>query len=249
VDDLLYRQHASLEDVHWWFIGRRRIVRRLLDRWVPQGATLLDVGCGAGGMLGELRPGYQTRGVDSSPAAIEICRARGITPVTLGSATEPATWGPLPVGAVTLLDVIEHVDDDLAALRAAAEATRPDGMVIVTVPAYEWLWSEHDLVNHHRRRYTLGRLLQRHEAAGLRPLQAGYFNTLLFPVALVQRLASRLGLPADPLKLPPAALNRRLAALFASEGLMVGRGRSGFPFGLSIFCVSTPRGGSAGAPA
>jgi SAM-dependent methyltransferase len=248
VDELLYRQHASLEDVHWWFVGRRRIVRGLLERWVPHGATLIDVGCGAGGMLAELRPEYTTRGVDSSPAAVEICRARGISSVTLGSATDPATWGPLPVGAVTLLDVIEHVDDDVAALRAAAEATAPGGVVIVTVPAYEWLWSAHDMLNHHRRRYTLRRLLGRHAAAGLRPLQAGYFNSLLFPLALVQRLASRLGLPADPLRLPPPTLNRSLGRLFAAEGAIVRRGGRGFPFGLSIFCVSASCGNSTGAP-
>lgn len=241
MDELLYRQHANLEDVHWWFVGRRRIVRGLIERWVPHGATLLDVGCGAGGMVAELASDYATRGVDASPAAIEACRARGLATVTLGSATDPSTWGPLPVGAVTLLDVIEHVDDDIAALRAAATATGPGGRVIVTVPAYEWLWSVHDLRNDHRRRYTRTRLLERHAAAGLEPLQAGYFNALLFPVALVQRLLSRLGVAADPLRLPPPFLNGPLGHLFAAEGNVLAGGSHAFPFGLSVFCVSTPR--------
>jgi SAM-dependent methyltransferase len=239
VDDLLYRQHADLEDVHWWFIGRRRLVRALIERRVPRGSTLLDVGCGAGGMVAELGSAYDTRGVDAAPEAVEACRARGLTNVILGSATDPATWGRLPVGAVALLDVIEHLDDDIGALRAAALAVGSTGHVIVTVPAYQWLWSAHDVHNHHRRRYTLDRLLDRHRTAGLDPVQYGYFNTLLFPVALVQRVLSRLGLSTDPLRLPPPAVNRSLARLFSGEGAFVAGRKRGFPFGLSIYCVST----------
>jgi SAM-dependent methyltransferase len=241
VDDLLYCQHATLEDVHWWFVGRQRIVRRLVERWVPRGGTLLDVGCGAGGTVAALESDYDARGVDASPAAVEACRARGITRVALGSATDPSTWGQLPVDAVSLLDVIEHVDDDVGALRAAAAATGPGGRVIVTVPAYEWLWSAHDTRNHHHRRYTRRRLLERHAAAGLEPLQSGYFNTLLFPAALVQRGLARLGVAADPLRLPPEPLNRPLGWLFAAEGQLLAGGRFSFPFGLSVFCVSTAR--------
>lgn len=239
MDEILYRQHASLEDVHWWFIGRRRLVRALIARWVAPGSTLLDVGCGAGGMVAELSSDYETRGVDAAAEAVEACRARGLTNVILGSATEPSTWGPLPVGAVALLDVIEHLDDDLGALRAAATAVGTAGHVIVTVPAYQWLWSAHDVRNHHRRRYTLRRLLERHRAAGLRPVQYGYFNTLLFPVALMQRMLSRLGLGADPLRLPPPLVNRPLARLFSGEGSFIANRKIGFPFGLSIYCVST----------
>jgi SAM-dependent methyltransferase len=247
VDDLLYRQHATLEDVHWWFVGRQRIVRRLVARWVPRGGSLLDVGCGAGGTVAALGSEYDARGVDASPAAVEACHARGITRVTLGSATDPSTWGRLPVDAVSLLDVIEHVDDDVAALRAAAAATGPGGRVIVTVPAYEWLWSEHDTRNHHHRRYTRRRLLERHAAAGLEPLQSGYFNTLLFPAALVQRGLARLGIATDPLRLPPEAVNRPLGRLFAAEGKLLAGGRHSFPFGLSVFCVSTARAPAAPA--
>jgi hypothetical protein len=99
----------------------------------------------------------------------------------------------------------------------------------------------HDMRNHHRRRYTRRRLLERHEAAGLEPLQAGYFNALLFPAALVQRMLARLGVAADPLKLPPPLLNRPLGRLFAAEAKVLSGGDHAFPFGLSVFCVSTPR--------
>lgn len=242
MDELLYRQHATLEDMHWWFVGRRRIVMRLIDQWVPRGVVLLDVGCGAGGTLSELQSTYQVRGIDSSESAIAACRARGLESVSLGNAADPSTWGPLPVGAVTLLDVIEHLDDDVAALGAAASATQPGGRVIVTVPAYQWLWSSHDTRNHHRRRYTLHQLLDRHRAAGLQPLQFGYFNTLLFPMALAQRILSRAGIGADPLRLPPAMINRWLGRIFAAEAIVLTRMHRRFPVGLSVFCVSTPSG-------
>lgn len=248
MDELLYRQHATLEDVHWWFVGRRRIVMRLIEQWVPPGVSLLDVGCGAGGMLSQLQSTYQARGVDSSESAIAACRARGLVSVSLGNAADPSTWGPLPVGAVTLLDVIEHLDDDVAALRAAAAATQPDGHVIVTVPAYRWLWSSHDTRNHHRRRYTLHQLLERHRAAGLAPLHFGYFNTLLFPVALGQRILSRLGIGADPLRLPPPTINRWLGRIFAAEATVLMRMHRRFPVGLSVFCVSTPASASGAGP-
>jgi SAM-dependent methyltransferase len=191
-------------------------------------------------MLNALQSIYRARGVDSSESAIAACHARGLESVSLGDAVDPSTWGPLPVDAVTLLDVIEHLDDDVAALRAAASATRPGGHVIVTVPAYRWLWSSHDTRNDHRRRYTLGQLLNRHRAAGLEPVHFGYFNTLLFPVALGQRILSRLGIGADPLRLPPAMINRWLGRIFAAEATVITRMHKRFPFGLSVFCVSTP---------
>jgi hypothetical protein len=115
----------------------------------------------------------------------------------------------------------------------------------VTVPAYQWLWSEHDVSNQHRRRYTAGRLRRSHERAGLRPLQLGYFNTLLFPLAVAQRAAAKLGFRNDPLRLPPARINRAFEWIFASEAAAVSGTRHGFPLGLSAFCVSVPAGHAA----
>ena len=240
MDDQLYRAFAALEDTHWWFVARRKIIGRLIARWVPAGGTVIDVGCGTGGFLADLQAVYQVRGIDPSPLALDACRARGLSATHAGDATDPSTWGPLPVDAVTLLDVIEHLDDDEAALRAARSAVGTAGHVIVTVPAYQWLWTEHDVANQHRRRYTASRLRRSHQRAGLRPLQIGYFNALLFPLALVQRSMAKLGLPADPLGAPPKLINRLFDRVFSSEATVVSGTVHGFPLGLSVYCVSVP---------
>ena len=245
MDEKLYRAFAAIEDRHWWFVARRRIIGRLIARWVPAGATVIDVGCGTGGFLADLQARYRVRGIDPSPLALDACRARGLTSMYEGNATDASTWGPLPVDAVMLLDVIEHLDDDVAALRAARSAVGAAGHVIVTVPAYQWLWSQHDVSNQHRRRYTAAGLRRSHERAGLRPARLGYFNTLLFPLAVAQRAAARLGLPNDPLRLPPARMNRAFEKIFASEAAAVSGTRRGFPLGLSVFCVSEPVGHAA----
>jgi len=242
MDDGLYRAFAEIEDRHWWFVARREILRRLIARWLPDGATVLDVGCGTGGFIADLQDRYQVSGVDPAPAALAACRARGLTAVHTGTASDPATWGPLPVDLVTFLDVVEHLEDDVSALRAARTALRPGGRVIVTVPAYQWLWSEHDVRNRHYRRYTVRRLRRAHTAAGLRPLQSGYFNALLFPFAVLQRGLAAVRADRDLLSVPIAPINRLLQAIFSSEGgVVAGLGRS-FPYGLSAFCVSAADG-------
>lgn len=245
MDEQLYRAFAAIEDEHWWFVARRKIIGRLIARWVPAGSTIVDVGCGTGGFLADLQVRYRIRGIDPSPLALDACRARGLASVFEGTATDASTWGPRPVDGVTLLDVIEHLDDDAAALRAARAAVAPGGHVIVTVPAYQWLWSEHDESNQHRRRYTAGMLRRCHELAGLQPLQLGYFNTVLFPLAVAQRAAAKLGLLHDPLRLPPAPINKAFERIFASEAAVVSRTRRAFPLGLSVVCVSTPVGDTA----
>ncbi len=244
MDEKLYQAFAELEDRHWWFTARRAIIGRLIARWVPAGSSIVDVGCGTGGFIADLQSRYDVRGVDPAPSALAACRRRGLRSLHEGGAADAASWGALPVDAVTLLDVIEHLDDDVAALRTARTALRPGGHVIVTVPAYQWLWSEHDVLNHHRRRYTVRRLRLAHAAAGLRPLQIGYFNALLFPFAVLQRGLAALRPATDMLSMPVGPLNRALRSVFASEGaLLAGLGGS-FPFGLSAFSVSVAECGA-----
>ena len=145
----------------------------------------------------------------------------------------PESWAD----GVLLLDVIEHVDDDVAALRAARRVARPGGAVMVSVPAYEWLWSGHDAALGHRRRYTAQRLRAALTAAGLHVERVGYFNTVLFPAIAAVRLAKRLGGGGGhDLHRTPAVLNRTLTALFALERHVVLR--PGLPFGSSVLAVA-----------
>jgi hypothetical protein len=137
---------------------------------------------------------------------------------------------------VLLLDVIEHVDDDVATLRAARGAVGDGGLLIVTVPAYRWLWSGHDEVLGHRRRYTAGELRAAVERAGFRVLRVSYFNTLLFPLLAAVRAGKRVrGDRGHDLRRPPAPLNWLLERAFAFERHLVPR--VSLPFGASLLLI------------
>lgn len=248
-----YHQMARIEDGHWWFRGRRAVVRAFLSRHLPQrpGAAggsprqILDVGCGTGAMLPLLQEFGEVEGSDFSDEALGLCRGRlGDIPLHKGQLPDG-----LPSGrrydVVTAFDVIEHIPDVVSALRAVRGSLAPDGVLVCTVPAFNFLWGPHDEVNHHCRRYTRA-LLSRHlNRAGFVLRRASYFNTLLFgPVAAV-RLARKLvprhagAQPASDFKNEMPRFNRALEAVFASESLVVPR--FPLPVGVSLIALATPR--------
>jgi SAM-dependent methyltransferase len=139
---------------------------------------------------------------------------------------------------VGAFDVIEHIDDDRAALASIAAKIRPGGKLVMTVPAHQWMWSAHDVVNHHKRRYSRRALRSLVEESPLRLERVGYFNSLLFPVAIAERMASKVrGRDEADLKLPPAPLNAALERAFAAERHLIGR--LPLPPGLSLFAVAS----------
>ncbi|HET7606964.1 MAG TPA: SAM-dependent methyltransferase, partial [Sphingomicrobium sp.] len=139
---------------------------------------------------------------------------------------------------IAALDVIEHVDDDAAAIAAIAGKLKPAGKLVMTVPAHRWMWSAHDVVNHHKRRYSKAAVDRLVESSPLRLDKSGYFNSLLFPLAIAERLASKLrGKDDADVKLPPRPLNAALEAVFAAERHLVGR--VPLPPGLSLFAVAS----------
>ncbi|HEU6450447.1 MAG TPA: class I SAM-dependent methyltransferase [Gemmatimonadaceae bacterium] len=238
MDAELFARFGEVESRHWWFAARREIVLGIIRRLAPDGACLLDVGCGTGYFLERARDHYSTAGVDPSPIAMAMCAGRKLTGVRSGSATDLSSFGDERFDIVTLLDVIEHVDDDVCAIRSAASVLRPGGRVVVTVPAFQFLWTAHDDINHHRRRYTRHRLGAVLGAGGFRVEQLSYFNCYLFPLALVERLGKRI-LRLDggaDLSLPPARVNALLQRIFRSEQNRLRRGGT-FPVGLSVIGV------------
>ncbi|MBI2620376.1 MAG: class I SAM-dependent methyltransferase [Ignavibacteriales bacterium] len=243
MDERLYEEFFELEDRHWWFIARRSIIGKWIrdELRLPPGSSVLDVGCGTGGILADLSSEYQTCGTDTSPKAIELAQRRGVANVhccTLATFPFPDRRFDL----ITLLDVIEHVDDDVGLLTSALHLLRENGKILVTVPAYQFLWSRHDDLNHHRRRYTLGGLRRTMKQAGLHVERGTYFNTLLFLPALVQRLASRFSnINQDSLlDLPSAPLNSFLKSVFRLEQYIIPS--VSLPFGLSILAVVQKEG-------
>ncbi|MDQ4048610.1 MAG: class I SAM-dependent methyltransferase [Actinomycetota bacterium] len=238
-----YAEYREIEDWHWWFQGRRKILFRLLDRHPgPADASrrVLDIGCGTGAMLQPLSRYGTVDGVDADPNAVRFCRERGVEGVRrLSSETLP--WEPEVFDLVTALDVIEHIDDDRAFLEETHRVLRPRGTLLLTVPAYELLWGPQDEISHHKRRYRAGELRERVEGVGLRLARLSYFNTLLFPaIAAVRLLRPRRApdreLRSDFALTGPGRLNEILARVFASEAALVERWR--LPFGVSIVALA-----------
>lgn len=232
------RQHLEMEERHWWFVARRRILLGLLERRLgaDRDLDILDAGCGGGATMEGLRRHGRVRGMEISEEAVAFNRERG-RDVVAGAIEEM----PFDDGAFDLalaLDVVEHVPDDLRALKEMHRVLRPGGSLLATVPALEVLWSAHDVANGHYRRYTLGGLRGRVESAGFEVVAATYFNTLLFPAILGARVIGRLrskGGGSDVGEVP-APLNRLLTETFSLERALVGRVK--LPFGVSAMCLA-----------
>jgi SAM-dependent methyltransferase len=226
VDNAVYDELAAVEDTHWWFLGRRRIVRDVLRRRLAGTAdrrSIVDVGCGTGGMLGMLREFGSVTGLDASPLAVHYCEERfgDAVEVRLGLVPDDV---PYSADIITAFDVVEHLEDDEKALTGIHDRLPRGGLFVCTVPAFPFLWSGHDVVHHHFRRYTRKGLRHRLEGAGFTVERISYFNTFLFPAAAAVRLVERIrpGTPAASHASPPHPVaNRLLLALFGSERFLL----------------------------
>jgi SAM-dependent methyltransferase len=231
----------EVEDTHWWYVGRRRIIRSLVERIRTtlhnSNPSILDVGCGTGANLKMLTGYGRAEGVDISPQAVEFCRERGLDSVKLG-AVEQLPYESDSFDLVTTLDVIEHLDDDVAGLREMRRVLRRDGRILVFVPAFMFLWGVQDDVSNHRRRYTLPGLLKVVEEAGFSVEWSSYANISFFlPVLLVRSVMRWLGLrAATEYGINISLMNGPFSRLFAAERFIFERGR--LPFGVSAVCIA-----------
>ncbi len=238
------QQTFQAEDRHWWYRGRRRVLDNVIDGLALPGAggqptRILDAGCGSGRNMVELARRGTVTGVELSPPSVEKARKRGCGEVIEGSVLEM----PFADGSFDLavsLDVIEHLEDDLGALRELRRVVAPDGALLLTVPAYQWLWSGHDEINHHQRRYTLRSLKAVAERAGWKQERTTYFNSLLLPVAIALRVLDRFNRKTTESSLdlwvPPEPVNRVLELPLVLEAALIGRGGR-IPAGLSLLSV------------
>jgi SAM-dependent methyltransferase len=239
MDPIAYRSLRDLQDRHWWFVGRRRIVTRLIERFVALsgGARILEAGCGYGGNLQMLAQFGEVDAFEYQADARAFASTRASRPVTAGALPDGIGFEDDAFDLIAMLDVLEHIDDDVASLEALRARLADHGTILLTIPAFPWLWSEHDEVHHHKRRYTKASLERVIRKAGLEPVRIGYFNTLLFPVAMAQRLASRLCRgKRHPDVLPPPLLNGALQRIFSFERQLVGRLQ--LPIGLSLYAIA-----------
>lgn len=238
MERVVYDRMAELDTRHWWYRARREVLARLIARKVrpPVGAQILEIGCGTGHNLPMLAQFGAVDAIELDPAARAVASHRLGRDV--GSARLPELAG-IPEAhydLVALLDVLEHVQDDRAALRSIARRLKPGGALLITVPAFRWMWSAHDVVNHHHRRYSKSTLRSAVSEAELHASFIGYFNSILFPLAATARVAGRLtGKEESDDTLPPAPLNKAFEFLFGLERYAIGR----VPFspGVSIAAV------------
>ncbi len=238
-----YGIYASAEERHWWFLWRGEMIESLVRSLSPAPKTnILDVGCGTGMMVEGLGGYGRVVGIELASEALVYCKRRGI-PAVQGTALS------LPIRAnageiITSLDLIEHVDDDVAALREIHRVLKPGGVVIITVPAFQILWSSHDEVNLHRRRYSTRQLRTAVEAAGFETIRLTYTNTMLFLPVLAFRLLKKTfrrganGSTASEADIGhvSAPVNWLLLRLLRAETWAFGKMKR--PFGVSILMVA-----------
>lgn len=242
--------HAQIEQRHWWFVARRRIMRSLVRQVLPpeRGETVVDVGCGTGANIAALAGDYRAVGIDTSADAIEFARRRfprveflqGFAPEDLGSLAADARL-------FLLMDVLEHVRDDFRLLSELLAAASPGAHFLITVPADLSLWSEHDVSFGHYRRYDLARFTRVWQGLPVTTLLASSCNSRLLPLVKLSRSWSRRrgqtgGQAGTDFWLPARPMNRALEEIFAGEGrtlldIVRGRSRRGYRHGVSLIAL------------
>ena len=248
----VYDEMFALEERHWWFRARRRIVLDLLRRYVQrcdgQRPRLADLGCGCGANLAAFRAQYDAWGADATTAAAVHARSRVGQRVCLGRLPDSVPFAPASFDAVVMTDVLEHIDDDRGSAAAAVDLLVPGGVFVATVPAGQWLYTHRDAAHHHKRRYSRRSLARLMDGLDVRVEALTHANTLLFAPAAACRLASRWLPPRGltDLRVPPGPINRGLQAIYTAERHVLGHVR--LPFGLSLVLVAR-RLGPGAAPA
>jgi SAM-dependent methyltransferase len=244
-----YAIMRRVEENHWWFAGRRQIIKSFLERVVQDlrklntergdkiDIKILDVGCGTGANLELLSQFGEAEGVDVSSEALSFCRERGLVKVKQGAA-EALPYADGSFELVTGLDVVEHLDDDLAGLREMRRILTRDGRALVFVPAFMFLWGVQDDISNHRRRYTLPGLKRVLREAGFEIERASYANISFFAPILLGRLFMRVTRvrPESENNITIGFLNGALGKLLGAESAVLRY--LNFPFGVSIICVA-----------
>lgn len=238
MERVIFDRMAALDQTHWWYVARRKILSDAIERLIspPRDARILEIGCGTGHNFGMLGRFGRVDAIEVDDTARALASERLGRPV--GSAPLPELTGIADASydLIALLDVLEHIKDDKAALASIRTKLKPGGRIILTVPANSWMWSAHDTVHHHFRRYnrrTLGGVVS---AAGLQSRFVSHFNTLLFPLAAAVRIVGKVtGREEADDAQPPAPLNGVFTSVFGAERHLIGR--VPMPFGVSLLAV------------
>ena len=251
MDERLMNTLLEIDEHHWWYRGRREIIAQELERLpITADSRVLDAGCGSGRTLLDLSRYGQVSGIELNEDAASLAGSRGDFDVRVGR-LEELPWDGASFDLITCLDVVEHTPDDVIALRELRRVSKPGAWLLVTVPAYQALWSRHDVANHHFRRYSRRMLSDAAIAAGWDLARITFFNSVLLAPAAAVRLAQRRR-PVDAdytadVQLGPRWLNEILELPLRAEARWLARGRR-LPAGLSLLAVMRNPAVSAAAP-
>ena len=237
----VFDRMAEIDAEHWWFAARRDIIAELIERQagLSNNARILEVGCGTGSNLELLQRFGRVDAIEPDEPARALASARSGIAVKGGLLPDGVQLDDGAYDLIVLLDVLEHIPDDLGTLKALRPKLSKGGRFLVTVPASPWMWSSHDAAHHHHRRYTAASLTRVFDEAGYRIRYRSHFNTLLFPLIAGARIAGKL-LKRDggDDAIPPKPLNNLLKGLFGLERHLIGR--AVLPFGVSLALVAEP---------
>jgi ubiquinone/menaquinone biosynthesis C-methylase UbiE len=240
MNDNEFERNFKVESSYWWNIGRFKIIESFTKRYIKPSprARMVDLGCGTGATTLWLQRFGKVKGVDGSPQALRYCKRRGLKDLTL-SDMEKLKLPSNSFDAAFALDILEHVKDDDKAMREIHRILKPGAKLLVTSPAYQWLWSEHDEVCHHYRRYTLSEIVGKLKTAGFQVRRQSYCIVFpFFPLMAMLHFRSwfkkdhKIMMSIVPL---PKPFNDFLIFLLRLENFFLRF--IDFPFGVSVICL------------
>lgn len=242
MQEIVYHANYEHENSYWWFIARNEILKQVVKSFcdLNQNKNLLDVGCGTGGFASTMLSECNVIGIDTSQIALEYSRKRGLTNLhnTLLKDFDKSIYNKIDV--ITFFDVIEHIEDDVAVVNEAYNLLDSGSYLIASVPAYQWLWSKHDEIHMHYRRYSKREFEKIFKNAGFKVMYSSYFNSILFfPAALmrfIEKITKKDNKKDSPIDEVPNFINKLFTFIFRLEKKWIPKVK--IPFGLSIVLVA-----------
>lgn len=237
MEEQIYHDMIEMQEQHWWFRARREILFKILKEYIKnRNCSILEIGCGAGGNLPVLKNFGQVFAMEMDTFSIQYASRKYNLPVKLGWLPEKIPFDK-KFDFICMLDVLEHIEDDVSALESVIKMLAPGGMVFLTVPAHKWLFGSHDIMHNHFRRYSLAELRCKLNGCKIKTVRIFHFNFFLFPLLILSRILDNTLACKTPIgySVPNSILNTIFYSIFRLEKCLVNK--LNLPFGGSLFAI------------